>query len=68
MTSIWNNPNIPFFPACRTDDRGHALLEEVPGSAQVDDVEDDSLVLLDVVDGEVEPEPDPGVARVRTNE
>ena len=43
-------------------------MEEVPGSTQVDDIEDDPLVLLHVVDGEVEPEPDPGVARVRTNE
>ena len=64
---LWTAPNIPFSPACWTNNGRHALLEEVPGSTQVDDIEDDPLVLLHVVDGEVEPEPDPGVARVRTN-
>ena len=44
------------------------MLEEVPGPAEVDDVEDHPLVLLDVVDREVEPEPDPRVAGVRADE
>ncbi len=58
----------PFFPARWPNDRRHSLLEEIPGSAQVDDVEDHPLVFLDVVHSEVEPEPDPGVAGVGTDE
>lgn len=58
----------PFFPARWPNDRRHSLLEEIPGSAQVDDVEDNPLVFLDVVHSEVEPEPDPGVAGVGTDE
>ena len=58
----------PFFPARWPNDRRHSLLEEIPSSAQVDDVEDHPLVFLDVVHREVEPEPDPGVAGVGTDE
>ena len=44
------------------------MLEQVPCPAEVDYVEDHPLVLLDVVDGEVEPEPDPRVAGVGPDE
>ena len=44
------------------------MLEQVPCPAEVDNVEDHPLVLLDVVDGEVEPEPNPWVAGVGPDE
>ena len=59
---------LPSAPGGGPDDRGHPTLEKVLRLAEVDDVEDDPLVLLDVLHGEVEPEPDPRVAGVRTDE
>lgn len=59
---------LPLGPAGRLYQRRHAVLEQVAALVHVDDVEDDALVLLHVVHGEVEPEAVPRIARVRPQE
>ena len=59
---------LPFFPAGGSNHRGHSLLKQVSGPTQIDYVEDHPLIFLNIVDGEVKPEPDPGIAGVWTNE
>ena len=49
---------LPARSARRLDDRGEASGEEGSSLAEVDHVEDDSLVLLGVLHREVEPEPE----------
>ena len=49
---------LPARSARRLDDRGEAAGEEGSSLAEVDHVEDDSLVLLGVLHREVEPEPE----------
>lgn len=47
---------LPLRPRARLHQRRHSLIEQIVVLIHVDDVEDDALVLLAVVDGEVEPE------------
>ena len=59
---------LPLFPAGWSHHRGHTLLKQISGPTQIDNVEDHSLVLLNIVHGEVKPEPDSWIAGVRTDE
>ena len=45
----------PAGPGAGPDQGGEATPEQVLGLAQVDDVEDDSLVFVDILYGEIEP-------------
>jgi hypothetical protein len=57
--------SLPLGPGRRLYEWRHRLIEEIVVLVDVDDVENDSLVLLAVVNGEVEPKPVPRIASVR---
>lgn len=59
---------LPLGPAGTFHERRQSRGEQVPALADVDYVEEHSLVLLHVVHREVEPEPETGIAGVRSQE
>lgn len=60
--------SLPAGFARALDERRHPIAKQGPAPRYVDDVEDHALIGAHVVDGEVEPEPQTGTARIRSYE